>query len=229
MILHKCAEKWDGQANRNECDRYLITWKLPDQETSTDSEKNELLLEQKTEMADKALIATVKMTAELRRAVQFAQYFRRPALYQKFGQNQRPQLSFGLHVGWTIEGAIGSEFKIDAGYMSPHCQIAYRVQELCELYSMQIIVAESLYNIMSLKARHTLRKIDVISMKEFKEPMGIYTFDLSYNNVDSDMIPEDHETGDLIKLAQYETINIESFKNKGVDYMFTLDSDIVGM
>ena len=59
--------------------------------------------------------------------------------------------------------------------------------------------------------------------------MGIYTFDLSYNNVDSDMIPEDHETGDLIKLAQYETINIESFKNKGVDYMFTLDSDIVGM
>jgi hypothetical protein len=30
-------------------------------------------------------------------------------------------------------------------------------------------------------------------------------------------------------LAQYETINIESFKNKGVDYMFTLDSDIVGL
>ena len=35
--------------------------------------------------------------------------------------------------------------------------------------------------------------------------------------------------GDLIKLAEYETINIESFKNKGVDYMFTLDSDIVGL
>lgn len=27
----------------------------------------------------------------------------------------------------------------------------------------------------------------------------------------------------------YETINIENFKNKGVDYMFTLDSDIVGL
>ena len=25
MILYKCAEKWDGQANRKECDRYLIT------------------------------------------------------------------------------------------------------------------------------------------------------------------------------------------------------------
>lgn len=82
---------------------------------------------------------------------------------------------------------------------------------------------------MSLKARHTLRKIDVITMKEFKEPMGIYTFDLSFANLDNDLIPEDHQVGDLIKLAQYETINIESFKNKGVDYMFTLDSDIVGL
>jgi hypothetical protein len=66
-------------------------------------------------------------------------------------------------------------------------------------------------------------------MKECKEPMGIYTFDLSFNNVDNDLIPEDHEVGNLIKLAQYETINIESFKNKGVDYMFTLDSDLVGL
>jgi len=66
-------------------------------------------------------------------------------------------------------------------------------------------------------------------MKECKEPMGIYTFDLSFNNIDNDLIPEDHQIGELIKLAQYETINIESFKNKGVDYMFTLDSDIVGL
>ena len=84
-----------------------------------------------------------------------------------------------------------------------------------------------LYNLMSLKARQTLRKIDVIVMKESKEPMGIYTFDLSFANMDQVMIPEDHQIGDLIKLGQYETINIESFKNKGVDYMFTLDSDIV--
>ncbi len=59
--------------------------------------------------------------------------------------------------------------------------------------------------------------------------MGIYCFDLSFNHIDNDLIPDDHQIGDLIKLAQYETINIESFKNKGVDYMFTLDSDIVGL
>lgn len=35
---------------------------------------------------------------------------------------------------------------------------------------------------MSLKARNTLRKIDVVTMKEHKDPLGIYTFDLSFNN-----------------------------------------------
>ena len=82
---------------------------------------------------------------------------------------------------------------------------------------------------MSLKARHTLRKIDVITMKESREPMGLYCFDLSFNNMDQDLVSEEHSIGDLIKLGQYETINIESFKNKGVDYMFTLDADIVGL
>ena len=82
---------------------------------------------------------------------------------------------------------------------------------------------------MTLKARNTLRKIDVICMKEHKEPLGIYTFDISFSSQDHMIIPEEHECGDLIKLADYETINIESFKNKGVDYMFTLDSDIVGL
>ena len=82
---------------------------------------------------------------------------------------------------------------------------------------------------MSLKARNTLRKIDVITMKENKEALGLYTYDLSFNNQESMNVPEEHEIGDLIKLAEYETINIESFKNKGVDYMFTLDSDLVGL
>jgi hypothetical protein len=133
-------------------------------------------------------------------------------------------------MGWAIEGAIGSaDYKIDACYLSPQKTIADRIEDLCHYYDMQILVTEALYNLMSLKARNTLRKIDVITMNECKEPRGIYTFDLSINNQDMMSTPDEHEVGDLIKLQEYESINIESFKNKGVDYMFTLDSDIVGL
>lgn len=133
-------------------------------------------------------------------------------------------------MGYTIEGAIGSESKTDACYMSPHLQASYLLEKMCEHYDQQILISETLYNIMSLKARNTLRKIDVISMNCLKEPntLGIYTYDMSFSNEQT--IPSDeHEIGDLIKLAEYETINIESFKNRGVDYMFTLDSDLVGL
>jgi len=54
---------------------------------------------------------------------------------------------------------------------------------------------------MSLKARNTLRKIDVITMKESKDQMGVFTFDLSFAEVEIDLVPEDHRIGDLIKLA----------------------------
>lgn len=101
---------------------------------------------------------------------------------KRFGNNYRPVLTFGLHMGWTIEGAIGSESKIDACYLSPHKTISERIEDLCHYYDMQILVTESLYNLMSLKARNTLRKIDVITMQESKEQRGLYTFDLSFSN-----------------------------------------------
>ena len=59
--------------------------------------------------------------------------------------------------------------------------------------------------------------------------MGIYTFDLSFQNSEDPSIEEERGIGDLIKLPDYENINIDSFKDKGVDYMFTLDADIVGL
>ena len=44
-------------------------------------------------------------------------------------------------------------------------------------------MTEAVYNIMSLKARNTLRKIDVINMKELKEEkLGLFAFDLSFAN-----------------------------------------------
>lgn len=182
-MLHITAEKWSGHPNKNDGDKILITWKLPDIEES-ESEKNESLLEQRTEFADKSLIAAVKMVSEIRRVAELASFSKKPDIVKRFGNNYRPMLTFGLHMGWTIEGAIGSESKIDACYLSPHKTITERIEDLTHYYDMQILVTESLYNLMSLKARNTLRKIDVITMAESKEPRGIYTFDLSFNNQD---------------------------------------------
>ena len=38
------------------------------------------------------------------------------------------KLGYGLHLGWAIEGAIGSVFKIDASYLSPNVNMAARLE-----------------------------------------------------------------------------------------------------
>jgi hypothetical protein len=66
QIIHQTADKWSGSPNKNDGDRYLITWKLPESDEQ-DSEKNEQRLEQRTEYADKSLITAVKIVSEIRR------------------------------------------------------------------------------------------------------------------------------------------------------------------
>ena len=94
---------------------------MPDIESAgNDAERNESLQEQRTEMADEALISAIKIVSEIRRAQQFNVYFRKNQMVQRFGSMTRPYITFGLHLGWTIKGAIGSDNKIDACYLSPH-------------------------------------------------------------------------------------------------------------
>lgn len=226
-IVHECVRRWNGSVNKNEGNLYLLTWKLPDVDDA-DHERNENLQELKTKLADQSLIAAVKVIAELRRAGELKSYFKNPNLLKYIGNSFETCVTFAIHQGWGIEGALGSEYKIDACYLSPQIAITYRIEQLCKYYDMPILLTENLYSLMSLKARNTLRKIDVITMKESSDPRGIFTFDISYTNLENtENIPDDHETGELIKLSEYANINVEGFKDKGMDYMFTLDNDIV--
>lgn len=42
-------------------------------------------------------------------------------------KNYVVNMGFGLHTGWAIEGAIGSQYKIDASYLSPNVNISSRL------------------------------------------------------------------------------------------------------
>lgn len=108
---------------------YFITWELPNVDEN-DHERNEDFQEQKTELADKSLIAAVKVIAELKRAGDLKVYYKNPRLLNNIQGGFKTSVTFSLHQGWTIEGAIGSDYKIDAAYLSPQIAIAYRIEEL---------------------------------------------------------------------------------------------------
>ena len=49
------------------------------------------------------------------------------------------QLGFALHLGWAIEGAIGSDFKIDAAYLSPNVEVSASLEEITRQYGVPIL------------------------------------------------------------------------------------------
>lgn len=69
-------------------------------------------------------------------------------------------MGFGLHLGWSIEGAIGSAFKIDASYLSPNVNMASKLEEKTKDYGVVLILSQDIYEYMSESAKKNCRPID---------------------------------------------------------------------
>lgn len=50
------------------------------------------------------------------------------------------KLGFGLHLGYSIEGAIGSSFKIDASYLSPNVNLSNKLEEQTKEHGVPLII-----------------------------------------------------------------------------------------
>ncbi len=78
-------------------------------------------------IADLALASFLKVIARIERSPELIAYRDHEAL-NKALPNYWVSMGFGLHVGWAIEGAIGSEYKIDASYLSPNVNMTSRLE-----------------------------------------------------------------------------------------------------
>lgn len=106
----------------------------------------------------------------------------------------RVSLGFGLHYGWAIEGAIGSEYKIDASYLSPNVNIASRLEAATwQEYGVHMLLSDSIVAQMGFAVAEKLRLIDRAIFPGSKWPMGLYTLDLNPNAVAPDPHPNPDE------------------------------------
>lgn len=74
-------------------------------------------------------------------------------------------MGFGLHVGWAIEGAIGSEYKIDASYLSPNVNMASRLEAATKQFGTTILLSEDVVCMLSPFVRSRVRQIDCVTVK----------------------------------------------------------------
>ena len=215
-LVHDIVVNYYGIANKNVGDAFLLSWKLQDGEIpgfstyrdTSDSigrgmlknitcpphagggtQKRELTT---MEMADSVLAATVKICNDLTLANMsgnLSQYRNQVEIRKRFGPNFRVNMGFGIHCGWCIEGAIGSKYKIDCTYLSPHVDMADRLEAGSKIFNTPINISHWLVGLLSPQARSFLRIVDRVTVPglfredeegdNIKIPMTIYTVDIA--------------------------------------------------
>jgi class 3 adenylate cyclase len=134
-------------------------------------------------------------------------------------------MGFGLHIGWAIEGAIGSDHKIDASYLSPNVNLASRLQAATKQFGVHILLSGELQSLLSPEIKKLLRIVDVVNLKGSKLAMRLYTYDMYLPDIPVDNLPElkdkDRETYKAIqkkRLYEYrqrvQKIHAEFFNNR---------------
>merc|ERR1711972_878914 len=108
-----------------------------------DKDKSDLKEQGRTraKTADMSAISFVLVVAAINKSAVLNEYREHPALLARL-PNYRVRMGFGLHYGWAIEGAIGSEFKIDASYLSPHVNMASGIESVTKQYQVSILMSE---------------------------------------------------------------------------------------
>ncbi|EGR33596.1 hypothetical protein IMG5_048380 [Ichthyophthirius multifiliis] len=149
-IVHSMVDRYMGAANKNIGDAFLLVWKIPEDKYSFVSD-NIIKYEDYEYLsmyADFSLISFMKIHCKLNREPKILAYRSDKRLNRRM-PNYKVKIGFGLHIGWSIEGAIGSEFKIDASYLSPNVTMANRLEAATKSYGVPILISSDIHDLFS--------------------------------------------------------------------------------
>ena len=106
-------------------------------------------------LSDKALVGFLKVIVEINRDVQLLAYRDDERLSRGSDKDFKLRMGFGLHAGWAIEGAVGSLQKVDATYLSPHVNMAARMEAATRQFGVSILVTRSFFKVRSSTLRQS--------------------------------------------------------------------------
>lgn len=129
-----------------------------------------------------SVISFLKIIAAMKRSRKLIKYKNHPGLNARM-KNYSVKMGFGLHVGWAIEGAIGSFYKIDASYLSPNVNVAGKLEASTKQFGVPILISGQIYECFSRETQKQCRQIDHVLFKGDNDPLRLYTIDVLENHL----------------------------------------------
>jgi class 3 adenylate cyclase len=184
-IVHSSVDRFEGAANKNIGDAFLVVWKL-DHENDRHKEYAEINYSDPhiQNMADKALLGFLHIIKKVNKD-------RKLRAYKNYTEIQssinichpfKISMGFGLHIGWAIEGPIGSMYKMDCSYLSPNVNLAARLEAATRQYGVTILLSGELYSCLSSELQQICRLIDIVKVKGSNKPLELYTVHVNLAN-----------------------------------------------
>lgn len=200
-ILHSRTDYFRGAANKNVGDAFLIVWKYDDALVHNNNGVMSLDHDQTVVQTNElAILSLAKTQADLKKSKSMEKYRNNERLQEKSEDGVWDvRIQMGMHIGWAIEGAIGSEYKIEPSYISPNVTMTAKIEDLCKPYGVHIMICNSVVEHISDVFKNELRMIDRVLLKGDTDPIELYTIDLK-----TDMLVDDPKVMTIDKLSGLE-------------------------
>lgn len=198
-IVHHHVSVLEGMPNKNIGDAFLMLWPLPkavgqeqldticrlqnptepqllDEDETLDLSLDDLARIQT--LADSALLSVIRTLVEIPASEALQRLGENPNILRLFSDGFEVKLGFGLHVGWAIEGPIGSRFKIDASYLSPNVNLSETLEGVTKEYGVPLLMSGEFFSLLSTDMQRYCRKVDVIRVKGRVQRLQLFTVDI---------------------------------------------------
>eukprot|EP00759_Apiculatamorpha_spiralis_P001608 PhF_6_TR10574/c0_g1_i2/m.16854 len=200
--IHQAAKGAGGFPNKNVGDAFLIVWKkkhhlsdiaVVDSESSSSSSEDEaenefkktqhqklaselrlrhkrmLNLSSDTSTIFSALFACLQAQLAIKECAELQHFVR-----QVNQQWEYVRVGCGIHFGWAVEGAVGSSIKLDATYLSPHVNLASRLESATKRYGVDLMFSEAVFEQLNEEVKPYCRYLDKVVLKGFKSCVDVY-------------------------------------------------------
>lgn len=177
--VHSECDLHQGSSNKNLGEAFLMVWKYPREDILSFDEILSPSPDSKysNSLGDLAVLGFLKANAGVNKFKHLLEYNKNEKMLERI-PNYRINMGFGLHVGWGIEGAIGSPYKIDASYLSPNVNISARLEAATRQYGVSILISGELHDVLSEPFQKITRLLDIVTVKGSENPMKFFTVDL---------------------------------------------------
>lgn len=162
-----------GTINKNLGDTFIVVWKVHELDSYFDGDLDSVIINE-SHICDLALLGCLKSIASINKYKHIRAY-RHNEEIAKYIPDYNVEVVFGLHVGMAFEGAVGSQWKIDATFVSPDVTVASRLSIATDYYDVPILFSEKLFSTLSNEFKNMCRVIDCVTIKGVPEPQHLFT------------------------------------------------------